>query len=81
MGTNKQDKFSEMDDHVRKQWEVELIGQAGNKLWRALNVMLRNASSFVGKGEHLEVLNKEIGNVRTEKDLKISVGLALYINA
>lgn len=32
MGTNKQVKFSEMDVHVRKQWEVELTGQARNKL-------------------------------------------------
>lgn len=60
MGTNKQVKFSEMDVHVRKQWEVELTGQAGNELWKALNAMLRNASSFVGKGDHLEALNKRL---------------------
>lgn len=42
MNTNNQDKFSEMDIHVREQWEVELTGQAGNKLWKALNDTLRN---------------------------------------
>lgn len=42
LNTNNQDKFSEMDIHVREQWEVELTGHAGNKLWKALNDTPRN---------------------------------------
>lgn len=80
MGSKKQVRFSEMGVHGKKEWEGELTGQTGNKLWKALNVVLRNEDFICRHWRAFGDFEYEIVSLRTEKGLKRSVGPALYIN-